>query len=295
MLKREVAGAVHGSSRTEDSRRHALTRALGPGAFVLTALMVSGGAGALPMVNGNIEMGEYDQSFQVGWANAHAPDFSQFNEAKGLKTTAYYTFQGGMLWLGLAAPVEARSMIWGAGVSAANKLALYQHWCSPKSGGSAPIAGGSDCDHHKDGIDKLKIDFKTMTGSEKLEIGDFKADLADLKANDLDISEIVGSVSGALVEFKDSVDYVVAAKGCTATDSGSCGETTVPITFELKYSDITEGEKDLVIAALSNTLHEYHLSPEWGVPEPGTALLLATGLMGLAMRSRGVGKGATEH
>ena len=94
-------------------------------------------------VDGFLGLNEYNNSFTSGWYNGHGKD-SKFPEG-GQTTTGYWESSGGNFYLYLAAPLEAKNMIWGNGFTA-DEAALY---------------GTSDGS------------FSKMTGSEKLLSGIF--------------------------------------------------------------------------------------------------------------------------
>ena len=93
----------------------------------------------------------YSNSFTAAWYNGHKQAGSQFQKSGDQTTTVYYESTEDNFFLYLAAPLEAKNMIWGTGFSEEEALLYYQQWCSPNDGNTAAL-DGSNCDHHKDGF-----------------------------------------------------------------------------------------------------------------------------------------------
>jgi len=81
-----------------------------------------------------------------------------------------------ILHVNFEAPLSVKNMIWGTGVSNAEALLYYQHWCSP-SGGTGVVAAGTgatnNCNHHDGGLEDFKgelVGFKKMVDSESIKI-----------------------------------------------------------------------------------------------------------------------------
>jgi len=251
---------------------------------MLAGVVFSGSARALPTVDGFLGAGEYSHSFEAGWYNVHQAAYTKYKAADNLMTTVYWEQDASKsnFWLYVAAPIEAKNMIWGTGFTAAEALSYYQLWCSPSSGTAA--LDGSNCTHHKDGFTTFstsKTGYGDMTGSEKVDIGAFTADLAgaaDAKLNNISV-----------LDYKDSVDYVIASLGCNTTN---CDASTTPMAFEFRFGALTDTQRDGLISYVQTNKLAFHLSPERGfvsaVPEPETyAMLLAgLGLLGFVARRR---------
>jgi len=260
---------------------------------LLTAafMVVSSPAYSVPIVNGYMTAGEYDTSFTAGWYNGHQESGSQYQKADSFETEVWYTSTVDNFFLYIEAPVEVKNMIWGTGFSIAKATEYYQHWCSPNDGNPAAL-DGSNCAHHADGFATFladKTDYGAMTGSEKVIFaGGYTADLAGSAG---------GSLQGhSLLNYKDSVDYVIASLGCDTID---CNADTTPMSFELKFDAFTAAELASLIANIQSGELEFHLSPEWGgnattvsepdtvaVSEPSTLALFGLGLAGIAARRR---------
>ena len=253
--------------------------------LVATCLVVSMPALAMPVVDGHLEDGEYSNWFTAGWYNEHRElNGSRFKKSDDHTTTVYWENTGGSFYLYLEAPVAAKNMIWGAGVTDADRLSYYQHWCSPMGGGPAAL-DGTNCDHHDDGIDstKFKLDFDQQTKSSKVTFAGFMADLGKGKDQFIDkkTQEPDTLYGKAVQEYKDSVGYVLNDPDldCDTTD---CDASDIPMAFEFKFAAFSSDSIFDLREDIKRDELEFHLSPERGavpIPEPSAAVLFCVGAL----------------
>jgi hypothetical protein len=282
---------------------------------IITALVFPGIASAVLVDPPVLIDGVYDsvtddylETTVVSWFNDHHSQFSpdDFSNTTTLRWTVTDSDNNivetdsteiNKLYLYGGVPLEAKSMVWGAGADAYLDL-YYQGWCDPDAGGN--------CTHHNKGgtIDDnptdvgLKMDYQTATGSEKFVLG------GNVK---------FGVPAGTDPNSQTSVDWVLANRSETC-DMVDCDAADIPMSFEtlfeeaeLKstldwlmlwdaYNDGSTGtlSRSAGFAGLASELSRpgglvAHLSPEQGgtlVPVPAAFWLFGTALIGFIGISR---------
>lgn len=217
----------------------------------------------------------YANSEIVTWYNSHdATTYGTFATKKyntfiryGVGTIAGDNSGTQYFFLFAEAPLEAKNMVWGSGMTA---LEISQYG--------------------------KQLDFSGATGSEEIAILDSKG--AELLAADIG-SQVSGgggkkdkkgtssSTAFGLISFKDSVDYLIG-NGISTTTSSAAHNVTMSV--EMQFA-LNPEQNAAVIAAARNGLN-FHLSPDRGlipalVPEPTTPLLFGLlGVMGILRRKR---------
>ena len=192
----------------------------------------------------------YTNSESVTWFNGHGKEsvYGDFDN-QSFQTTLRYgiaELAGGtpgekFFFLFVEAPLYAKNMIWGNGLTEAD-------W--------APYG--------------KELSFSGATGSEKLVFlnakGDkvFEADLADKADNGF-----------GLVGYKDSAHYLLDS-GISTEDSSLARDTTMSFEFQFAVDPTNNAQ---IVAYARNGL-EMHLSPERGlVPEPSSSVLIGLSSM----------------
>ena len=196
----------------------------------------------------------------VTWYNSHgSSSYGDFNSQYyntfiryGVGTVAGDPSGTQYFFLFAESPLEAKNMVWGAGMTA---LEISQYG--------------------------KQLSFSDANGSEKITFTNAKGD-KDLLM--VDIGSQVNEKSGlpqtgkslpgfGLISFKDSVDYLVG-NGISTTTSSSASNYTMSVEMQFKLDPV---QNAAVVAAARNGI-DFHLSPDRGlipplVPEPSTSLL----------------------
>jgi hypothetical protein len=226
---------------------------------------------------------DYQHSTNINWFNDH---WSQFNPTDPNSTTVRWNDSGEVF---AEVPLAAKNLIWSpTGVSAAEN-ALYDQ---------------SFQAHHPG--QTLTLNYEKATGSEKFKLAATGYSTKDSNTVDGITYTDRAVVDGVIVDFKEygasstdvktSIDWVVANRGCSTGNSGTCGATDVEMSFEKLF---TGGDKTTVLAWLNDwkagTANLVglvsHLSPERGgplsqVPVPAAFWLFGTALIGFIGISR---------
>jgi len=209
----------------------------------------------------------YSSTEIVKWFNGHDDTtFGDFNTQKyntfiryGVGTQAGDPSGTKYFFLFAESPLEAKNMVWGAGMNAM-EIAQYG---------------------------KL-LDFSAATGSEKIS-------LLNSSGSAVVVADIGSNVSGkgkntlgfGMIGFKDSVDYLIG-NGISNTTTSSARTYTMSVEMKFALDPVKNAQ---VVAAARNGL-DFHLSPDRGlipqlVPEPSTTLLFGLlSTIGLFRRKR---------
>ncbi len=209
---------------------------------------------------------QYTNSEIVTWFNGHDDttygDYgSQFYNTTiryGVGTIAGDTSGTKYFFLYADVPLEAKNMVWGAGMTDA-EVAQYGK----------------------------RLDFSGATGSEKFLFLNSKGD--DILKVDFGNGGKLDKTAATfgLLSFKDSVQYLLG-NGISTTTSSSA--SNVKMSIELQFA-LDPTKNAAIVAAARNGL-DIHLSPDRGlipplVPEPSTTLLFGLlSVIGLLRRKR---------
>ena len=83
---------------------------------------------AVPVIDGFLDVNEYNNSFTTGWYNGHHEADSQFKKDDDHTTTVYWKSTATNFYLYIEAPLEAKNMIWGTGFTGDDYNDYFQHW-----------------------------------------------------------------------------------------------------------------------------------------------------------------------
>ena len=226
-------------------------------------------AGAIITVDGVRDGNDaYTNSFIANWTNGHFTFGSVFGSGTD-ETTVWWEEDSGSFFLFIEAPLVAKNMIWGAGVSAAELLLYDVQNVHEKS------ATNSDPHHGP----LTGIDHNKATGSEKAIFAGIKAELKD---------DSVMNAGGILVDNATSHSYLHNESICDDTD---CFASTTTMSFEFEFN-LNFNDFQTLIDDIDTYGIEFHLSPERGgiastsVPEPTMLALMILGLFGIGFNRR---------
>ena len=226
-------------------------------------------------INGNGDT--YTNSFIANWTNEHHKAGSVFKDGTD-ETTVWWELDSGLYFLFIEAPIEAKNMTWGAGVTAA-ELALYDVH-NTSLGHHDPLTG---------------LDYGKATGSEKVIFGGITAELTTGKKGKKGKKAKKGTGTSGLQDSATSHDYVLA-HGCNTID---CAASTTTMSFEFAFNMNTNAFQTLLSDIKTGGI-KFHLSPERAGPgsppltpppplkvsTPGTLPLMFSGMLLLFAAAR---------
>jgi hypothetical protein len=233
------------------------TSTLAVAAAVVAAIPATAMAGAIT-VDGVMDANDdYTNSFIANWTNEHHTAGSVFTSGTD-ETTVWWEANAGLFYLFVEAPLEAKNMIWGAGVTA-EELALYDVH-NTSLGHHGPLSG---------------LDYGKATGSEKAIFGGMTADLDD-------------------DNVATSRSFLIDNGTCDTTDCAASGQT---MSFEFGFN-MSAGDFANLVADIETNGIQFHLSPERGgpggpppvipppVPTPATLPVMFLGMLMLLASAR---------
>lgn len=237
---------------------------------VLAFAAVSGTATAGAITVDGVRDGndDYTNSFIANWTNEHHKHGSVFDDGTD-ETTVWWEEDAGSYFLFIEAPLVAKNMIWGAGVSAAELLLYDVHNTHIESNGTPhhdPLTGIT---HHM------------ATDSEKAIFAGITAKLKD---------DTVMGAGGILEDNATSHSYLHLLPNSTC-DEVDCFASTTTMSFEFEFNLDSDEFQNLIDDIALNGI-EFHLSPERGgpastsVPEPTMLALMILGLFGIGFNRR---------
>jgi hypothetical protein len=208
----------------------------------------------------------YTNSEIVTWFNGHDDttygDFgSQYYNTiirYGVGTIAGDNSGAQYFFLFAESPLEAKNMVWGAGMTS-EEISQYGK----------------------------PLDFSGATGSEKIEFQNQKGDSV-LKVDVGNGGKLDKTAAAfGLISFRDSVMYLLD-NGISTTSSSSASDVTMSVELQFALDPV---KNQLILDAARNGLN-FHLSPDRGlipdlVPEPSTTMLFGLlSAIGLLRRRR---------
>ncbi len=208
----------------------------------------------------------YTNSEIVTWYNSHgSSSYGEFNSQYyntiiryGIATVAGDPSGTQYFFLFAEAPLEAKNMVWGAGMTS-EEVSQYGKRLS-----------------YSDATGSEKMKFVNNKGSSLLEVDIGSGGKLDKKAPNF-----------GLISYKDSVMYLLDNGISTTTSSSASGYT---MSVEMQFA-VDPVKNQLILDAARNGL-DFHLSPDRGlipdlIPEPGTTLLFGLlSTLGLFRRRR---------
>jgi len=266
-----VPGTAMASAIVVDGIRTLEETTLGLSPSLMTSTPQGAGTGS--------DGGEYGASFVTTWTNDHHSFYDGNHDLDGdgnpdtPLTEVFYLVSGGgsSLNLFMEAPIYARNMIW-RDFTASNSTDCTDAGDPCMGLTNADVEPYLEGSHHdKGGSSTVKMDYKTMTDSEKITFGGNTYDFQNSGSN-----------------WATSEDWVLA-NGCTTSE---CTFRDVTLSYEFSLTSLGIGEADDIIQDLMDNGMVFHLSderraafippqPPHEVPVPAAFWLFGTAIFGL--------------